>query len=51
MKSKRDIYSICKNIITGHPALSRKDNKTLICSNCGISEALETFIKVHRKEF
>lgn len=31
----------CGKEIIGYPALSRKDNKTKICSNCGIKEALE----------
>lgn len=35
----------CNKIVVGHYALSRKDNKTKICSNCGILEALEQFIK------
>ena len=30
-------------------ALSRDDNKTLVCSDCGTREALEAFIK-WRKE-
>ena len=51
MHWKNRICPKCKSVIAGYPAISRKDNKTLICSNCGISEALETFIKVHRKEF
>lgn len=28
-----------------YPALSREDNKTEICSECGIREALATFSK------
>lgn len=35
----------CKTIIVGPPALSRKDNKTEICSMCGVDEALEDFIR------
>lgn len=27
------------------PAISRKDNKTEICSECGIAEAMEAFIR------
>lgn len=34
----------CKNNIIGYPSLSRKDNKTEICSECGTLEALEEFI-------
>ena len=26
----------------GHPAISRKDNKTPICTDCGTREALES---------
>jgi len=38
----------CKKYYTGHPALSRKDNKTDICSDCGTKEALEEWL--HFKE-
>jgi len=34
---------ICLNFYTGFPALSRKDNKTDICSDCGLVEAMEDF--------
>lgn len=33
----------CKQECIGEPALSRKDNKTEICSDCGEKEALEGF--------
>ena len=26
-------------------ALSRKDNKTMICDNCGVAEAMQEFVK------
>lgn len=39
------ICANCGKAIIGHPALSRKDNKTEICSNCGKLEALEDSIK------
>ncbi|MGN1043533.1 MAG: hypothetical protein ACI4PR_01855 [Acutalibacteraceae bacterium] len=32
----------CRRAYHGHPAVSRKDNKTLICSDCGTREALES---------
>lgn len=32
---------ICANHYTNYPALSRKDNKTYICPECGIKEAME----------
>ena len=39
------VCPICKKPIIGYPALSRKDNKTEICSKCGTLEALEIFYK------
>lgn len=33
----------CNEYYTGHPALSRADNKTKICSKCGESEAMISF--------
>ena len=33
----------CKRLIDGHPALSRRDNKTKICANCDINEAMFDF--------
>ena len=35
----------CLRGIDGYPAISRKDNKTEICSKCGELEALEDFSK------
>lgn len=35
----------CGKIFVEEPALSRKDNKTKICSHCGFEEALEEFKK------
>lgn len=34
----------CGNKYSGHPAISRKDNKTEVCPKCGVKEALEIFI-------
>ena len=31
----------CGKVYTGYPALSREDNRTLICPDCGTKEALE----------
>lgn len=40
------VCPVCNNLyIKGKGALSRRDNKTEICSNCGTLEALEDFIK------
>lgn len=33
----------CGNKYEGYPAISRKDNKTPICPDCGVKEALEVF--------
>jgi|TARA_Y100000296_G_C5120074_1_gene229910 short subunit dehydrogenase-like uncharacterized protein len=33
-------YFDTKGIKAKHPALSRRDNKTNICSSCGIEEAM-----------
>ena len=32
----------CGNRYSGHPALSREDNETKICPDCGTREALTT---------
>ena len=36
------ICPLCGKEFTGAPALSRKDNQTLICSDCGTRQALES---------
>ena len=36
------VCPLCGNTYTDRPALSRKDNKTLICPDCGTREALES---------
>jgi len=36
---------ICKRKYFDYPALSRKDNKTLICPECGMHEALDEYRK------
>ena len=33
----------CDKIITGVPALSRRDNDTYICTDCGTKEAMEDY--------
>ena len=36
------ICPICKHIYSGVPAVSRTDNKTPICLDCGTRQALES---------
>ena len=38
------ICPICGNKYNGYPAISRKDNKTEICPDCGVEEALKDFV-------
>ena len=38
---KISICPLCGKSYTGYPALSRTDNKTKICPDCGIYEAIE----------
>ena len=40
----------CNKAIIGNSAISRKDNKTEICSNCGTLESLEQFIKFNKEK-
>ena len=42
MEEKERICPICGKCYTGHPALSRTDNETLICPDCGTRQALES---------
>lgn len=39
---KKRTCPLCGKEYTAHPALSRKDNKTLICPDCGTREALQS---------
>ena len=39
----------CKKEFTGYPAISRKDNETEICPECGVREAIEAYQKATRK--
>lgn len=43
-KDKELKCSICGKLITDRGALSRKDNKTIICSDCGLKEAISDYI-------
>ena len=41
---------ICGKTYTDFPALSRRDNKTYICPDCGIDEAMEDYFKAMSKQ-
>lgn len=49
-KTKSNLCPYCKQPIIGYPAISRVDNKTEICSHCGVAEALKVFVMAQRKE-
>ena len=34
------VCPICQNTYSAHPAVSRKDNKTLICPDCGLRQGM-----------
>ena len=36
------VCPLCGQAYTDHPALSRTDNETLICPDCGTRQALES---------
>jgi len=38
----------CRKLVVGYPALSRRDNKTNICSACGQREAMEDYRKYNK---
>lgn len=39
---EKKICPICGNPYTGHPSLSRTDDKTEICPDCGIRQSLQS---------
>lgn len=41
---------ICGRQYSEYPALSRVDNKTEICPDCGLDEALARFLKFEREK-
>lgn len=43
------VCPLCHKDYSEHPAISRKDNKSEICPECGIKEALEAFKKGAKK--
>lgn len=40
----------CRKLYTGYPALSREDNKTHICPDCGMKEAIESIPKMNERK-
>lgn len=50
MKKRFGTCPRCKGPIIGYPAISRKDNETEICSECGQREALQDWINFKLKE-
>ena len=45
MSKEIRLCPVCGKMYSGYPALSRKDNKTEICSECGVREAIEAYKK------
>lgn len=45
---KSNVCPICNKELGKYTAISRSDNKTEICSNCGTLEALESFYKANK---
>lgn len=47
MKNKK-VCPKCGEEIVGYPAVSRRDNRTEICSECGQIEAMEDFLEQYK---
>jgi hypothetical protein len=45
LKNEKWLCPSCLQITDCYPAISRKDDETEICSDCGLAEALEEFEK------
>ncbi len=41
--TSKKVCPICKKVYTDYPAISRIDNETLICTECGMKEVQEPF--------
>ena len=50
VKARANRCPKCNKPIYGYPALSRKDNKTEICSECGNKEALNEWLEYKMRE-
>lgn len=35
----------CKKEFTGYGSISRKDDKTIICPECGVIQAIEAYVE------
>jgi hypothetical protein len=46
----RRMCSRCNKLYNEYPAISRRDNKTEICSKCGTEEALIDFARFQRRK-
>lgn len=42
-RQKRHKCPKCGKYYVGYPALSREDNKSEICPNCGVIEAIDSY--------
>lgn len=40
----------CKREFIEHPAISREDNETEICPECGVREAVEAYVGMAKRE-
>lgn len=49
VRQKRRKCPKCGKYYVGYPALSREDNKTEICPECGVKEALTIFLDQTQK--
>lgn len=52
MKTDRKLWQCpaCKGYTRDFPAISRRDNKTEICSDCGTREAMEDYIAERKQK-
>lgn len=41
IENKMRVCPVCRKCYTGYSAISRRDNKTMICPDCGTKEAME----------
>ena len=48
--STERIYPKCGQAYTAHPVISRTDNETLICPDCGTRKALESIGISHEEQ-